>query len=108
MVVITEGEFDAMAVYQATGIPAISLPHGAGNLPDSLLPFLDRFGKIVLWMDNDEAGRMNQEKIAYKLGVSRTHIVRKTLEDCKDANDVLLKDRNEVLAFINSARTIPD
>lgn len=28
-VIITEGEFDAMAVYQATGLPAISLPCGA-------------------------------------------------------------------------------
>ena len=28
-IVITEGEFDAMAVHQATGMPAISLPNGA-------------------------------------------------------------------------------
>lgn len=32
-VVITEGEFDAMAVYQETGLPAISLPYGANNMP---------------------------------------------------------------------------
>jgi twinkle protein len=28
-IVVTEGEFDAMSVYQATGIPAVSLPCGA-------------------------------------------------------------------------------
>jgi len=28
-IVVTEGEFDAMAVYQATGFPAVSLPCGA-------------------------------------------------------------------------------
>ena len=39
--VITEGEFDAMAVYQETGIPTVSLPNGASNLPVQFLPFLE-------------------------------------------------------------------
>lgn len=63
-IVLTEGEFDAMAVYQQTGIPALSLPQGATNLPESLIPYLKRFEKIVLWMDNDEAGILNTSKIA--------------------------------------------
>lgn len=33
MLVITEGEYDAMAVHQATGVPAVSLPQGASHLP---------------------------------------------------------------------------
>ncbi len=33
-VVITEGEYDAMAVYEATKLPAISLPNGATSLPN--------------------------------------------------------------------------
>lgn len=49
-----------MAVNQETGYPAISLPQGANSLPDHLLPMLDRFEKIYLWMDNDEAGRLGQ------------------------------------------------
>jgi len=32
-IIITEGEYDAMIAYQETGIPAISLPNGANNLP---------------------------------------------------------------------------
>lgn len=32
-IIITEGEYDAMAAYQATGIPSISLPNGAQHLP---------------------------------------------------------------------------
>ena len=32
-VIVTEGEYDAMAVFQATGKPAVSLPNGAGSLP---------------------------------------------------------------------------
>lgn len=33
VVVVTEGEFDAMAVHQETGLPAVSLPNGANSLP---------------------------------------------------------------------------
>ena len=40
-IIITEGEFDAMAAYQATGIPSISLPFGATHLPDYLVQWLD-------------------------------------------------------------------
>lgn len=53
---ITEGEFDAMAVYQATGIPAVSLPNGAQSLPVQILPMLERFETIYLWMDFDRTG----------------------------------------------------
>ena len=42
-VVITEGEFDAMAVHQQTGYPALSLPQGASHLPDSIIPYLNQF-----------------------------------------------------------------
>jgi twinkle protein len=42
-----------MAVNQQTGYPAISLPHGAYNLPDKILGYLNKFTKIILWMDND-------------------------------------------------------
>jgi twinkle protein len=61
---ITEGEFDAMAVYQETGIPAVSLPNGANHLPMQFLPFFDRFERIYLWMDADEAGRNSMDKFA--------------------------------------------
>jgi twinkle protein len=31
--VITEGEYDAMAVHQETDFPCVSLPQGASHLP---------------------------------------------------------------------------
>jgi twinkle protein len=43
IVVMTEGELDAMSVYQMTGIPSLSLPQGANSLPDLILPYLDQF-----------------------------------------------------------------
>lgn len=75
-VVITEGEFDAMAVWQATGAPAVSLPNGARSLPVELLPLLEKFKKIYLWLDDDAAGREGAEKFAKKLGVGRCFIVK--------------------------------
>jgi twinkle protein len=32
-IVLAEGEFDAMAIHQATGLPALSLPNGSQSLP---------------------------------------------------------------------------
>lgn len=42
-------------------------------------------------MDNDEAGQINIEKFAIKLGVSRTKIVTHEFKELKDANDFLQK-----------------
>ena len=41
--VITEGEYDAMAVHQQTKLPCVSLPQGASHLPKQLMEFFDRF-----------------------------------------------------------------
>ena len=95
-VVITEGEYDAMAVYQATKMPAISLPNGCRNLPIDLLPLLERFDKIYLWMDNDVPGREGAEKFAHKIGIRRCYLVnRPCVEEGKqapkDANEALIK-----------------
>lgn len=62
-----QGEFDAMAVYQATRIPAVSLPNGASSLPLGVLPLLERFDKIYLWMDHDGPGQAGVEKFVQKL-----------------------------------------
>ena len=72
-IVITEGEYDAMAVYQATKMPAISLPNGCRNLPVELLPLIERFDKIYLWMDNDGPGQEGAEKFANKQ-IGRAHV----------------------------------
>lgn len=95
-IVITEGEFDAMAVHQKTGEPTISLPNGASSLPIQLLPLLERFQKIYLWLDNDAPGHQSAEKFSMKLGIERCQILSTDSLDqinasqIKDANDALL------------------
>ncbi|CAB9496960.1 Twinkle protein, mitochondrial [Seminavis robusta] len=91
--VLTEGEFDAMAVYQATGRPAVSLPNGCRSLPMEVLPMLERFEKIYLWMDHDGPGQEGAKQFAQKIGMQRCYIVQplNDQEPCKDANEALLK-----------------
>ncbi len=132
-IILTEGEFDAMAVYQATGRPAVSLPNGCRSLPMEVLVLLERFDTVYLWMDNDGPGREGAEMFARKLGVERCLLVQPSgkrgwigeceddecedieallgLDDSrppppKDANEALLQgwDINELL---NEASELP-
>jgi hypothetical protein len=104
-IVLTEGEYDAMAVSQATGRHAVSLPNGCRSLPVQTLPMLERFDKIYLWMDNDEPGREGAEKFAKKLGVNRTYIVQ--CLEAKDANDALLRGDIDLNQVIENATLTP-
>lgn len=86
-IIITEGEFDAMCVYQQTGRPTISLPNGCRSLPVDLLPMLERFEKIYLWMEyvipilaiNNYIVMMHRDKMVptpfHKNWVSLEHIL---------------------------------
>ena len=108
-IVITEGEFDAMAVNQATRYQAISLPNGANHLPVQVLPFLERFSKIYLWMDADEVGQANARKFAEKLGINRTFIVNSRCLDIngpKDANDALREDPKSLEKYLLMAKAL--
>lgn len=107
-VIVTEGEFDAMAAHQATGMPAVSLPNGASSLPPALLPALERFRKIYLWMDDDMPGRDGAQQFSKKLGVRRCVVVRTNTpkKPCKDANDALLMGL-DLKAIVHGARITP-
>lgn len=103
-VVVTEGELDAMSVWQATGLPAVSLPNGANSLPPELLPLFEPFERITLWMDADAAGSAGVQRVLHKLGRGRCLVVQAPSASdgtpLKDANDALRAgaDLGEVLA----------
>jgi twinkle protein len=103
-IILTEGEYDAMAVSQATGRPAVSLPNGCRSLPVHVLPLLERFDKIYLWMDNDAPGQEGAEKFAKKLGLNRCFIVK--CKEAKDANDALLQGV-DMDALLDQASLVP-
>ena len=85
-IIITEGEYDCMAVAQSLStlsdsnpmkhIPAISLPNGCNSLPSTLIPLLESFTKIYLWLDNDKSGQDASVKFVSKLGAERCVIVK--------------------------------
>lgn len=52
-----EKEGGLPAVSTAWDIPVISLPNGCNSLPIDLIPLLDRFTTIYLWLDNDKSGK---------------------------------------------------
>ncbi|GLD98782.1 hypothetical protein PINS_up007500 [Pythium insidiosum] len=97
-----------MAVHQATGLPAVSLPNGCQSLPPAVLPLLERFKKIYLWLDNDAAGQASVDKFAAKLGVARCVIVRAPAGEprVKDANDAL-RAGVDLSALLASAEILP-
>jgi len=108
-IVVTEGEFDAMSVYQATGIPAVSLPNGARSLPPELIPWFDRFERVVFWMDDDTAGHEGAIGFSRKLGIRRCWFIQTRqgrVDGPKDANEALQRgfDLNKILA---TAQPIP-
>ena len=103
-IVLTEGEFDAMAVAQATGRPAVSLPNGCRSLPVPVLPLLERFDKIYLWMDSDTPGQEGAQTFAKKLGLNRCYVVH--CKEAKDANEALLLGLN-LQTYLDQARLIP-
>lgn len=108
VIVITEGEYDAMAVYQATKMPSVSLPNGASHLPVQLLELIEKFERVYLWMDNDEIGLQNVENFSNKIGVKRTYLVRPDPElGIKDANDALRQGSDVVRQCLSNAKTLP-
>ena len=98
-VVITEGELDAASCQEAMpGWQMVSLPSGAAAAKKSIqraLQWLQGYEEIVLFFDNDEAGRKAAEEAASVLPPGKTKIAR--LEAYKDASDALQAGESETI-----------
>ncbi|XP_028651579.1 twinkle protein, mitochondrial [Erpetoichthys calabaricus] len=75
-VVLTGQEIDAMAVSQATGLPSVALPRGVSCLPPVLLPYLEQFRKITLWLGGDLRCWEASKIFARKLSLKRCSLIR--------------------------------
>lgn len=108
MVIVTEGEFDAMAATQMLAdmgkhYRVVSLPHGA-NARDLRrnLEWLESFDTIVLNFDNDKAG---QEAVHAAVDIFTPGKVKILTLATKDANELLQSGRPiEYLRALNSAQ----
>ncbi len=110
--VITEGEMDVLALHEAGISNAISVPNGAtlntNNLDylDNCIDYFDDKDKIILAVDSDAPGQALQAELIRRLGAEVCFLV--DFEDCKDANEYLLKEGKEALkARISKARPVP-
>lgn len=109
MIVVTEGEIDAMSVTQAMGLkwPAVSVPNGADGAAKSIakgLAFLTSFEKVVFLFDADEKGQKGLEECLPLLPVGKAFVA--TLpQGMKDANDMVKAGRSaELVDAVWSAR----
>ncbi|XP_051523001.1 twinkle mtDNA helicase-like isoform X1 [Myxocyprinus asiaticus] len=75
-VVLTGRELDSMAVSQATGLPSLALPRGVSCLPPVLLPYLEQFKKVTLWLGGDMRSWEASKIFSRKLGLKRCSLVR--------------------------------
>lgn len=125
---IVEGFQDCLACYEAGFSNVVSIPSGANDLKwvQFNYEFLEKFNEIVLWFDNDKAGKDGLNKTISRLGEYRCKIVSPD-KDCEekvkeyyhslgtksditktDANNVLMAcGKKTVLHLIKNAKEIP-
>ncbi len=108
-VTICEGEIDAMSLWQY-GVPALSVPFGAGSGSknewiENDFDRLSVFDVIYICMDNDEAGKGATQSIVQRLGNVRCRVVDLP---CKDANECLTKgfSKDQILECFKFAKSI--
>ena len=110
--IIVEGEMDVLALHQAGITNAISVPNGAtlgtNNLEylDNCIDYFEDKQKIIIAVDSDAAGQALQTELVRRLGSETCYIA--TFDDCKDANEYLIKYGTEALSQrISRAKPVP-
>jgi twinkle protein len=107
MVVVTEGEIDALSVSQLQNNkwPVVSVPNGADGAVKSIkknLEWLSQFETVVLMLDNDDPGRKAAQACATLFPPGKCKIARLPL---KDANEVLQAGRGgEIISAMWNAK----
>ncbi len=107
-----EGEFDVCAWVEAGYFTVVSVPNGFTTKTvnteylDNYIHIFDKMDVIYLGVDNDEAGQNGQNELIRRLGSEKIKLI--DYQDCKDANEFLLKHGKESLySLISEAKDIP-
>lgn len=113
--IITEGQIDAMSLYEAGIMNAVSVPSGCDNMNwiEPCYEWLDQFKSIVLFGDSDEPGRKMVQTLVKRLGEARCKVVEDYPESprggvCKDANEILFYHGPfELVEMVENAKEVP-
>lgn len=116
--IIVEGEIDKLSIEVAGFLNCVSVPDGApaptAKDYSSKFEFLENceeklksIKKFILAVDNDEPGKVLEEELARRLGREKCERVVWP-EECKDANDVLVKKgADELRMCVKMSRPYP-
>lgn len=112
MLVVTEGEIDALTVsqLQQNKWPVVSVPNGAQSAAKSVansIEFVESFEKVIFMFDMDEPGRAAAKECADMISPGKAYIARLPL---KDANECLLEGKGKAVidAMWNAKPYRPD
>ena len=118
--VITEGQIDALSLYEAGVSNVVSVPSGCEDLNwvTNCYEWLENFNQIILFGDSDEPGMEMVSTLSRRLGEDRCMIPKEYPEFvyngkdynriCKDANEILMCYGPEVLKeMVDSCEPAP-
>ena len=109
-ITITEGELDALAIYEMSGKQwdVVSLRSGASNAAKEIkaqLEWLEGYDTVVLCFDNDKAGEEAVEQVKDLFSPDKLKIYGYPL---KDASDMLMANRSRTLRNTGGMRRSTD
>ena len=111
-VTITEGEYDAIALYQVLGSPVVSVRSSVTAQSDCAIDrsWLNSFERIYLAFDADEPGRDAAGKVAKLFDYNKVYDVKFSGGSRKDANDYVREGADAELraCWQNAKRYLPD
>lgn len=105
--IITEGEMDALALDECGIKNVVSVPSGSSDLNciELCWEWLEKFNKVIIWGDNDQAGKDMVKNLIMRLGQWRCALVESPY---KDANIHLYKEGKEsCIKAIKNAKEVP-
>lgn len=100
--IICEGEFDCMIIFQSGFENVVSVGAGANSLTDLIgqyRGFLDGFESLIIFSDNDEAGG-NMDRAFLDAFPDKVRLIDKAVMKRKDANEEYLKGGAEAIRKI--------
>ncbi len=94
--IITEGEFDCIALMELIERNVVSLPNGAGSLESTIrnqYEYIQQFKTIYICTDMDDAGNQAAKKAMSLLPPAK---YRRIILPYKDANEWLIKEKGNI------------